>query len=148
MAGSYKHIIDKEGKLLSNEDFINYIENLGDAYEMAEECYEIIQILSNGKKDKIENAIKKMYNKQYINNRTPVLYIDKNTKMWKLPNGYFHREDGPAIEYENGTKHWYLNGFLHREDGPAIVDNKGNKQWYLNGFEVSKKKHKRKTKSS
>ena len=25
-------------------------------------------------------------------------------------NGKHHREDGPAIEYVNGDKHWYLNG--------------------------------------
>ena len=36
-----------------------------------------------------------------------------------------HREDGPAIEYANGNKHWYLNGKLHREDGPAIENANG-----------------------
>ena len=25
-------------------------------------------------------------------------------------NGKFHREDGPAIEWANGIKWWYLNG--------------------------------------
>jgi len=24
-------------------------------------------------------------------------------------NGKHHREDGPAVEYYNGTKYWYLN---------------------------------------
>jgi hypothetical protein len=37
------------------------------------------------------------------------------TKYWYL-NGKLHREDGPAVEYENGNNHWYLNGKLHRED--------------------------------
>ena len=32
-------------------------------------------------------------------------------KSWYL-NGKLHREDGPAIEYANGTKYWYLNGKL------------------------------------
>ncbi len=27
-----------------------------------------------------------------------------------LVNGVLHREDGPAIEYKNGTKKWWLNG--------------------------------------
>ena len=45
----------------------------------------------------------------------------------------YHREDGPAIEYVNGGKEWYLNGKLHREDGPAIEYADGNKQWQLNG---------------
>lgn len=31
------------------------------------------------------------------------------TVMWRL-DGVLHRVDGPAVTYENGTKHWYLNG--------------------------------------
>jgi protein associated with RNAse G/E len=29
---------------------------------------------------------------------------------WFNLNGLRHREDGPAIEWANGTKFWYLNG--------------------------------------
>ena len=36
-------------------------------------------------------------------------------KVWKLPSGYFHREDGPALEYASGTKHWCLNGMYYTE---------------------------------
>ena len=61
MAGSYKHIIDKKGDLITNEKFANSLENLGDAYEMAEECWYLIQILANGDKDKIDKALKTMY---------------------------------------------------------------------------------------
>jgi len=43
-----------------------------------------------------------------------------------------HREDGPAIEWDNGYKAWYLNGELHREDGPAAEWADGSKAWYLN----------------
>ena len=53
-------------------------------------------------------------------------------KYWSL-NGQYHRVDGPAIEYTNGTKLWYLNGKLHRPDGPAIEHANGDKEWYLNG---------------
>jgi hypothetical protein len=45
----------------------------------------------------------------------------------------FHREDGPAVEYPNGYRAWYLNNDLHREDGPAVEHADGDKQWYLNG---------------
>jgi hypothetical protein len=38
MAGSWKHMITKSGKLRSNESFTGMIENLGDAYE-AQESY-------------------------------------------------------------------------------------------------------------
>jgi hypothetical protein len=37
-----------------------------------------------------------------------------------LKNGKLHREDGPAVEYADGSKKWYLNGKLHREGGPAV----------------------------
>ncbi len=32
-----------------------------------------------------------------------------------------------------GTKHWLLNSKLHREDGPAIEYPNGDKYWWLNG---------------
>ena len=66
--------------------------------------------------------------------KQPKITIDKNgTKEWRLKNGQYHREDGPAIEYANGDKRWYLNGQLHREDGPAFEYANGTKLWYLNG---------------
>ena len=36
------------------------------------------------------------------------------------------------IEYNNGTKFWFLNGKYHREDGPAVEYTDGDKHWYLN----------------
>jgi hypothetical protein len=38
-----------------------------------------------------------------------------------------------TVEYEDGTKVWYLNGKLHREDGPAVESTDGSKAWYLHG---------------
>jgi len=34
--------------------------------------------------------------------------------------GEWHRLDGPAIEYLDGGKEWWINGKLSRVDGPAI----------------------------
>lgn len=42
MAGSYNHVVTKNGNLVSNESFVNMIENLGDAYEMTEELFGMI----------------------------------------------------------------------------------------------------------
>ena len=39
--------------------------------------------------------------------------------------------------YEDGTKRWYTNDKLHREDGPAVEYPNGNKFWYLHGHEVT-----------
>lgn len=42
------------------------------------------------------------------------------------PGWILHREDGPAIEYEDGTNEWYINNQRHRIDGPAITCSKSN----------------------
>lgn len=36
--------------------------------------------------------------------------------------GLFHREDGPAVEMDDGSKFWFEDGLPHREDGPAVED--------------------------
>ena len=50
----------------------------------------------------------------------------------------YHREDGPAIEWADGDKHWYLNGKCHREDGPAYEGADGTKHWWINGKKLTK----------
>lgn len=47
MAGSYNHAVTKQGNLRSPESFSDMIENLGDAYEMAEEMYGMIWFLAD-----------------------------------------------------------------------------------------------------
>jgi hypothetical protein len=37
------------------------------------------------------------------------------TKRWYNEKGDCHREDGPAIEYADGTKSWYKNNKWHRK---------------------------------
>lgn len=55
-----------------------------------------------------------------------------NFWAWFTLDGKYHREDGPAIEYDDGRKEWWLNGALHRIDGPVVeYDNDGGKQWWV-----------------
>lgn len=56
----------------------------------------------------------------------PIAYVDEM--------GQFHREDGPAIEYPNGTKYWFCHGKRHRVGGPAVEYHYGDKSWYQNGL--------------
>ena len=49
-----------------------------------------------------------------------------------------HREDGPAVEYFNGSKQWWLNGERHRMNGPAVEYADGSKVWYINGILIFK----------
>ena len=59
--------------------------------------------------------------------------IGNNIYWYKEGTEILHREDGPAIEYDNGYKEYYLNGKYHREDGPAIERANGDKFYCLNG---------------
>ena len=58
-------------------------------------------------------------------------------KEYRNSEGKLHRENGPAVEWANGTKAWYVNDELHREDGPAIEWASGAKEWWINGEEFT-----------
>ena len=67
-------------------------------------------------KDLPDNVAKPKYNEQY------------KSLNWYL-NGKPHRTDGPAIEWADGTKYWFLNGkrvteedHAKRTGGKASVD--------------------------
>lgn len=45
-------------------------------------------------------------------------------------NGCLHREDGPAITFEDGSEEWYIHGKLHREGGPATTQKYGLCEWW------------------
>lgn len=72
------------------------------------------------------------------------LIIDSyGNRRWYKDN-LFHREDGPAIERNDGYKAWYLCGKRHREDGPAVELSDGNKIWYHTGKVIKCSCHKEK----
>ena len=55
-----------------------------------------------------------------------------------LQQGKLHRLDGPAIEYLDGHKEWWLNGKLHRLDGPAIEFIDGHTAYVIEGTHFNK----------
>jgi hypothetical protein len=61
------------------------------------------------------------------------ILIITDKKVWVNSEWELHREDGPAIEYVDGSKEWWVNGKLHREDGPAIEYVDGSKEWWKKG---------------
>ncbi len=77
---------------------------------------------------------------QYIIKNDDGIFYYKDKEMT-----IFHREDGPAAEWANSFKAWYLNGQLHREDGPAVEYADGTKSWYLNDEKVTASEHKKLT---
>lgn len=76
MAGSYRHITDKDNKFLG----VDYLDNLGDAYEALEECHAMIEYLTLGHKNSIFDA----YNEGCLRKHNPEA-ADKNTtqRFWK-----------------------------------------------------------------
>ncbi len=62
-----------------------------------------------------------------------IVRVYDNRTEWFNKDGQRHREDGPAIEYANGYKAWWVNDKLHRIDGPAIEYADGSKEWYIKG---------------
>ena len=76
----------------------------------------------------------------------PKCEIDEyGIKRWKL-NGNLHREDGPAIEWDEGSQYWYKHDLPHRLDGPAVIQhhnkllkfhNKPKIIWFINGHNVT-----------
>jgi hypothetical protein len=58
----------------------------------------------------------------------------------------FHREDGPAVEWRDGSKFWYRNDVLHREDGPAVEWAGRGKQWWIDGKTLTEAQFKKATK--
>ena len=98
---------------------------------------------------KSDNVIRKVLDDgtvEYRNSKNELHRLDGPAVEWNnkgkdwYVNGKRHRVDGPAIECFNGYKAWYLNGQRHRFDGPAIEDIDGYKAWFINGEELTEKK--------
>ena len=46
-----------------------------------------------------------------------IVEVDKyGTRRWYNESKQLHRTDGPAVEFPNGSKSWYLNGVLITEN--------------------------------
>lgn len=70
-----------------------------------------------------------------------IIWEDGSIEQWFL-NNKRHREGGPALEFKIGDCYWYQNDRLHREDGPAIIYGDGTKEWYLYDFLIEKHRYK------
>jgi len=59
--------------------------------------------------------------------------------------GILHRENGPAVEFKDGTKLYFINNKYHRENGPALEYSSGYGHYYLNDVNYDDKKFKKMT---
>jgi hypothetical protein len=58
--------------------------------------------------------------------------VSEDKTEWRNPEGKLHRENGPAVEWNDGEKEWFVDGLRHRTDGPAREWANGFKEWYIN----------------
>lgn len=59
-------------------------------------------------------------------------------EYWQLPDGRFHREDGPAVvQRKAGYRAYYIEGKRHRLDGPACVYDDGREAWVVNDVDIT-----------
>ena len=85
-----------------------------------------------------------VYTEIKYENEIPIIMLDNETcimiggiaiKYYK--NGLLHREDGPAIQWLEGSKEYYMYGKLHRIGGPAYESAMGYKEWWVNGRRIT-----------
>jgi hypothetical protein len=73
-----------------------------------------------------------IFNQFAAETNAPVMTVDaEGVRRWTV-NGKAHRDDGPALEYPDGTKVWFQFGMRHRADGPAVEYANGDKIWMIN----------------
>jgi hypothetical protein len=59
--------------------------------------------------------------------------IEAHGRTAWLRYGREHREDGPAVIYDDGHTEWYRDGNLHREGGPAVYGSGRAEEWWIDG---------------
>jgi len=67
----------------------------------------------------------------------PAIERNDGDREWWL-NGQRHRVDGPAIDVVNGVKAWFIKDKRHRIDGPATEWPDGRNMWYIDGVFIFK----------
>jgi len=72
-----------------------------------------------------------------MKNNYPICQTNYNGSIYWTLNGKYHREDGPAIQFTDGTKYWYFHGQYHRADGPAIEYTNGHRSWWYYGQQIN-----------
>ena len=66
----------------------------------------------------------------------PAIEYSDGSKEWRV-DGELHRTDGPAAEFIDGYKSWFVNGSIHRLDGPAVIWGDGTKAWYVDDKQLT-----------
>jgi hypothetical protein len=60
-------------------------------------------------------------------------YSDGTTSSSYIYSKMLHRVDGPAVEWADGSRGWWVDGKRHRVDGPAYEGADGSREWWVDG---------------
>ena len=72
--------------------------------------------------------------------KTEVIHVETDrdgTVRYYDENSCLHNPAGPASEYRDGTRLYYIHGKIHREDGAAIEWPDGRKEYWINDRLIS-----------
>jgi hypothetical protein len=58
-------------------------------------------------------------------------------RLWTDSTERDHRLQGPAIEWDDGSKDWYKHGDMHRVNGPAYERSGGYREWWVDGYKMT-----------
>ena len=65
--------------------------------------------------------------------RSTGIFKEPNGNIFYLENGEYHRVNGPAMVFKNGTEKWLFHGKYHKSDGYAISYANGIKALFYYG---------------
>jgi hypothetical protein len=58
---------------------------------------------------------------------------ENGARQWHTPEGKLHRVNGPAVEWADGGREWWVDNKRHRADGPAVEEEGGREWWWVDG---------------
>lgn len=128
MAGSWNHVVDEDGNLYSNEEW--FIENLGDAYEFAEEAFLMIQWLAEyaDSKSKLESVGPNEWIKAARENAIMVLKGEREEAM--QPKQFIKKPVViEAFQWLNINTDDRANGDIQAEEIVKWIKDNGGHAW-------------------
>ena len=117
--------------------YINYFD-LIERYQIDEKLRQkILKEQTVITENKREDGVETIYSVDGVYHREdgPAI-ITPDAKEWWY-RGIRHRIVGPAIEYTNGDREWFVDGKRHRLSGPAVIKN-NRKEWWQNNIKTRK----------
>ena len=59
---------------------------------------------------------------QVVPIKSEIIVDDNGSKFWFNANGVLHRKDGPAVEFADGSKEWYVGGKILKGEYVGLPD--------------------------